>query len=59
MVGVNKDLSAGNRRHCECRKALAPMPVALAWAWFAGGWLTMAVAGAIVGAMLKADELSL
>jgi hypothetical protein len=35
------------------------MPLTLARAWFAGGWLEMAVAGAIVGTMLKADELSL
>jgi hypothetical protein len=35
------------------------MPLALPRAWVAGGWLEMAVAGAIVGATLKADELTL
>jgi hypothetical protein len=30
-----------------------PVPLALAWGWFLGGWLKAIVAGAIVGALMK------
>ena len=33
-----------------------PVPLALAWGWFAAGWIKMIAAGAIVGAMIPGRD---
>jgi hypothetical protein len=34
--------------------SVMPIPLALAWGWFLGSWIEAVVAGAVVGAMVKA-----
>jgi hypothetical protein len=53
LIGFALGVSAGFGTYIHM-----PIPLALAWGWFIGGWLKAIVAGAIVGRLITESQLA-
>lgn len=52
LLGLALGVSAGFGTYLHM-----PVPLALAWGWFVGGWLKGIVAGALIGVVLRSKHL--